>query len=153
MEESQVRWYFIETLTKIADPVLYSLGKNESKERMPVETASQLYGDRRKVSHLEAFGRTLSGIAPWLELGPYETKERKLREKYIPFTLKAIENATNPESPDYLDFHEGDQAFVDAAFFAQGLLRAPEQLWERLDNETKLNVINALKQTKTLSPV
>jgi len=152
-DQSQVRWYFIETLTKIADPVLYSLSKNELKERMPVETAPQSYGDRRDVSHLEAFGRTLSGIAPWLELGPDETKEGKLREKYILLTLKAIENATNPESPDYLNFHEGDQALVDAAFFAQGLLRAPEQLWERLNNETKLNVINALKQTRTLSPV
>ncbi len=152
-EESQVRWYFIETLTKIADPVLYSLSQNKLKERMPVETAPQSYGDRKNVSHLEAFGRTLSGIAPWLELGPDATEEGKLREKYILLSLEAIENATNPESPDYLNFHDGDQALVDAAFFAQGLLRAPDQLWGRLDKETKLNVINALKQTRGLSPV
>ena len=30
---------------------------------------------RRSVSYLEAVGRTVCGIAPWLELGPDDTQE------------------------------------------------------------------------------
>ncbi|MCX2678484.1 DUF2264 domain-containing protein [Galbibacter sp. EGI 63066] len=147
------RDYFVQTLVKIVDPVLNALSKNELKKQMPVEMAPHPYGDRGKYSHLEAFGRTLSGIAPWLELGPNNSEEGKLREKYIELTLKCIANATNPKSPDYMNFSEGGQALVDAAFLAQGLLRAPTQLWEKLDKKTQLNVLNALKQTRGLSPV
>ena len=34
---------------------------------MPVEQAAD--ADRRNVTHLEAFGRLLAGIAPWIESG------------------------------------------------------------------------------------
>lgn len=59
---------------------------------------------RREVSYLEAVGRTICGIAPWLELGQDQTKEGKLRAKYIQMTLKGLKNAVNPDSPDYLMF-------------------------------------------------
>lgn len=147
------RTFFINALTKISRPVLVALSNNELKEKMPVEIAPNAYGDRSKYSHLEAFGRTLSGIAPWLELGPSDTKEGQLREEYIQLALEGIKNATDPEAPDYMNFSEGAQALVDAAFLAQGLIRAPNQLWHRLDEETQKNVLEALKQTRDLSPV
>lgn len=150
---AQVREYFIRTLTEIVDPVLISLSKNELRSTMPIETAPHSYGDRKDVSHLEAFGRTLSGIAPWLELGADGTPEGKLRAKYIDLCLKSLKNATDPNGPDYMNFNTNDQALVDAAFLAQGLLRAPSQLWDPLDPTTKRNVIIALKRTRELSPV
>lgn len=74
------RQYLIKTLTKIADPVLNALSKNELRLRMPVEGKE---GKKREYcSHLEAFGRLLDGMAPWLELGPDNTPEGELREKY-----------------------------------------------------------------------
>lgn len=54
--------------------------------------------------YLEAVGRLLCGIAPWLELGPDQTPEGKLRAKYIELTLKGLKNAVDPNSPDYLEF-------------------------------------------------
>jgi len=146
------RAYYVEVLTRIADPVLNALSQNKLKATMPVEKAADAYGGREQVTYLEAFGRLISGMAPWLELGPDETPEGKLREKYIQLTLKSIHNATDPNSPDFMNFTEGGQPLVDAAFFAQGLLRAPTQLWEPLSAETKANVIQALKSSRVISP-
>src|SRR5690242_21207571 len=47
---------------------------------MPVEQAPGT--DRRSVTHLEAIGRLLAGIAPWLELGEDGTDEGRLRARY-----------------------------------------------------------------------
>ncbi|GAB3418618.1 DUF2264 domain-containing protein [Niabella aquatica] len=144
------RDYCIKILVKIADPVLNALSRNELKKAMPVEAAVPT--DRVYSTYLEAFGRLLAGIAPWLELGPDNTAEGKLRERYINLTLKCIDNATNPQSPDFLNFSEGRQPLVDAAFFAQGILRAPTQLWERLSEATKQHVIKALKSSRGITP-
>ncbi|KJD34710.1 hypothetical protein PK35_02825 [Tamlana nanhaiensis] len=148
----QVREFFVSSLIKIGDPVLTALGKNELKKMMPVEKSPGAWDDRTHVTYLEAFGRLLSGMAPWLELGTDKTPEGKLRAKYILLAQKCIHNATNPESPDFMNFNNDKQPLVDAAFFAQALIRAPEQLWEPLDETTKENVIKALKSTRVIKP-
>jgi len=146
------REYFISVLTQIADPVLDNLSKNTLRQNMPVERAPNAYGDRDKVTYLEAFGRLLSGIAPWLELGPDDTEEGKLREKYILLVHQSLKNATDPNAADFMNFDDGGQPLVDAAFLAQGLLRAPTQLWDRLDAETQSNIITALKSSRKINP-
>lgn len=151
-QEQNRRDYFISSLLRIADPVLESLSRNELKKEMPVETTEGAWDDRRHVTYLEAFGRLMSGMAPWLELGPDDSPEGQLRERYIQLSLRCIHNATNPESPDFMNFTEDKQPLVDAAFLAQALLRAPDQLWERLDAETKQNVIAALKSSRRITP-
>ena len=143
------RQYCIEVLTKIADPVLNALSRNELKKKMPVEAQD----DKRGYStHLEAMGRLLAGLAPWLELGPDNTPEGKLRKKYIDLSLLSVKNAVDPSAPDFLNFKEGRQPLVDAAFFAQALLRSPKILWGGLDQQTKMNVINALKSSRVITP-
>src|ERR1700754_1510853 len=75
------RQYLVATLIRIADPVLTSLSKGELHKKMPIEAGNV---EQRKYStHLEAIGRLLAGMAPWLELGPDNTPEGQLREKYI----------------------------------------------------------------------
>ncbi|TRW22957.1 DUF2264 domain-containing protein [Flavobacterium zepuense] len=146
------RKYFVTTLTKIAHPVLDALSKNRLKLDMPVETSPNAYGDRDKVTYLEAFGRTLSGMAPWLELGADTTDEGKLRQQYIKLALQCIDNATNPKAADFMNFIDGGQPLVDAAFLAQALIRAPHQLWDPLEPRVKQNVLMALKSTRGISP-
>jgi hypothetical protein len=146
------RTYLIKTLTKIADPVLLALSKGELKKTMPVESQPGKEEDRKKYSYLEALGRLLSGMSPWLELGGDKTEEGKLREHYIKLSLASIKNAVDPKSPDYMNFKEGGQPLVDAAFLAEAFLRAPTQLWERLDVQTKSNVIAAFKETRAVKP-
>lgn len=143
------RAFWVETLTRIADPVLTNLSNNTLKKNMPYES---LANDRSDFSHLEAVGRLVCGIAPWLELGPDNTPEGQLRDKYIKLTLKGLKNAVNPESPDYLVFGKPYQPLVDAAFLAQGLLRAKTQLWDNLDQQAKEWMIAEFKRSRNIKP-
>jgi len=143
------RAYLIKSLVRIADPVLTALSKNELKQLMPMEAKT---GDRKNYTYLEAFGRLLAGMAPWLELGPDQTPEGVLRKKYIELARTGLHNATDPNSPDFMNFNKGAQPVVDAAFLAQALLRAPRQLWEPLDAPTKANIIAAFKSSRVITP-
>lgn len=153
-KNAESRKYWIAVLTKIADPVLESLSRGRLKLDMPVEVNPSSKFDRTKVTYLEAFGRLMAGMAPWLELGPDATAEGKLREKYILLARKSLANAVNPSSPDFMQFtsQKYEQALVDASFLAHALIRAPKQLWEPLDAQTKRNVIDALKSTRNIKP-
>jgi hypothetical protein len=144
------RQYLVATLTRIADPVLQALSKGELHKKMPVEATDP---EQRKYStHLEAFGRLLAGMAPWLELGPDETPEGRLRKKYIELAVAGIRNAVDPASPDFMNWNTGRQPVVDAAFFAEALLRAPTQLWGRLDTVTKTRTLHALQSSRAITP-
>jgi hypothetical protein len=143
------RKYLVQTLLHIADPVLGSLSRNKLRGNMPVEARS---GGRERYTHLEAFARLLAGMAPWLELGPDNSAEGLLRKKYIDMAVISLHNATDPKSPDFMNFDDGGQPVVDAAFLAQALLRAPNQLWGRLDAVTKTRVTDALKSTRVITP-
>lgn len=149
---SNDREYWIDVMTRIANPVLVALSNEKLKEKMPVEYKKGHRTDRRKVAHLEAFGRLMAGIAPWLELGIDNTDEGKLREKYLDLSLKSLSVAVNPKSPDFMNFTEEKQPLVDSAYVAHALLRAPNQLWQSLTSETKMNIIKALKSTRTIKP-
>jgi hypothetical protein len=146
------RKLWLEYLDKIARPVLSNLAQDELKARMPMQLSKRIDNKdtRFKVGYLEAFGRVLSGIGPWLNLEGGSKEEVALRDKYRTWTLQAIANAVNPSAKDYLKWN-GGQPLVDASFFAFGLIRAP-WLWEHLDSSVKLNVVNALKQTRATLP-
>lgn len=144
------RTFLINTLTQISDPVLHALSEHKLKEKMPFEERKGVSPKKIEVMHLEAFGRLMAGLAPWLELGPDHTNEGKLRKKYIDLSVKAFSNAVDPKSPDFMNFLTGGQPLVDAAFLAHALLRAPNQLWGNLPAKAKRNTIEALKATRTI---
>jgi hypothetical protein len=145
------RAYAVKTLDRIARPVLEALAEGKLKERLPLGPGQE---SRRDFTHLEAFGRTMAGIAPWLALGPDATEEGKLRARYIELSHRALVNATDPKSKDFLDFStaKGTQPLVDAAFLALALLRAPDQLWAPLDASERANLVAALKTTRQIVP-
>lgn len=143
------RAFWVETMVKIADPVLTNLSKGTLKQNMPYESLTKT---RSQFAHLEAVGRLVCGIAPWLELGPDNTPEGKLRKKYIDLTVKGLKNAVNPSSPDYLVFGKPSQPLVDAAFLAQGLLRARTQLWDNMDKQAQEWMITELKRSRGIKP-
>jgi len=142
------RTYTLGVLTRIADPVLTALSEGQLKARMPVEGRPERAG----CTHLEALGRLMAGIAPWLELGPGATEEGKLRAHYIGLAVKANAHAVDPQSPDYMNFNRDGQPLVDAAFLAHGLLRAPEQLWGNWDERVRANLIAALSSSRAIKP-
>ncbi|MEI8039172.1 MAG: DUF2264 domain-containing protein [Verrucomicrobiota bacterium] len=143
------REYAVTTLDRIARPVIESLAEGKLKERLPLGPGEE---SRRDSTCLEAFGRTLAGIAPWLALGPDATPEGQLRTRYIELSVKALVRATDPESPDFMNFTRGAQPLVDSAFLTLALLRAPDQLWGPLNDSQRSNVIQALKATRKIKP-
>jgi hypothetical protein len=147
------RQLWLNYMDKIARPVISSLAEGRLKEKMPVVLSKTIDNkeSRLKASYLEAFGRTLSGIAPWLNGEGGSQKEVALRNQYREWTLKAIAHAVDPSSKDYLTW-TGGQPLVDASFFALGLVRCP-WLWEHLNDSTKNNVVTALKLTRNTVPV
>lgn len=106
---------------------------------------------RAKVAYLEAFARTLSGIAPWLQLEGDNDAEVKLRNQYRNWALKVVGNAVNPQAKDYLQWN-GGQPLVDASFITMAFIRCP-WLWENLDQKTKDQIVIALKLTRNTIPV
>lgn len=143
------RAYLVKTLLRIADPVLEALSQGQLKQRMPVEARSG-QTDRANYTYLEAFGRLLAGMAPWLELGPDKSAEGQKRAHYLELARTCIHMATDPASPDFMNFSRGAQPLVDAAFLAQALIRAPTQLWQPLPAKTKENLLAALKSTRKI---
>jgi hypothetical protein len=117
---------------------------------MPVEEASG--ANRRTVTHLEALGRLVAGIAPWIELAADDTPEGQLRAKYADLTRRAIDRAVDPASKDFLNFTRDRQPLVDAAFLAQGVLRAPRVLSAGLEPKTRKNLVGALESTRSILP-
>ncbi len=144
------RSWWCETAYRVAHPLLDALSKGELKAKMPVEAANP--EARRDYAHLEAFGRLMCGLAPWLELGPDETPEGKMRGELLVLAHKCVRNAVDPKSPDYMNFTKPSQPLVDAAFLAQGFMRSPKYLWGGLDKETQRMVVDALKLTRTIKP-
>ncbi len=143
------RIYWISILQKITNPVLNNLAKGSLRKNMPYESTSL---EGQKFSYLEAFARVFNGIAPWLELGPDSSEEGILREKYIKMTMKAISNAVNPNNNDYIFVVEPKQSLVDVALFAQGLLRAKNQIWLNLPMDDQARIIRELKNTRMIAP-
>ena len=143
----QDREMWVEQLIQIVDPVIRNTAEGTLKVNMPY--AGHADRDTRVFSYLEAFGRTLCGFAPWIES---DEDDLGLKEEYRELTRKALANAVNPESPDYMEFAHKSQPLVDAAYLAQGMLRAPVQLWEKSPQEVKDNLIAALKLTRRIKP-
>ncbi len=136
---------WVGVLARIADPVLNALSQRRLAATMPVEAPNGNAEDRRIYTHLEAFGRLLAGIAPWLESDGAGRERAELARQ-------CIAAAVDPASPDHMNFTHGGQPLVDAAFLALGILRAPNQLWQKLDAGTQKHLLDALRSTRAMSP-
>lgn len=150
---NSTRQVWLAYMDKVARPVMSNIAQNSLKANMPVLLSPTIDNkeSRSKVAYLEAFGRTLSGIAPWLQLEGGNAAEVKLRNQYRTWALKGVTNAVNPNAKDYLEWH-GGQPLVDASFVALALIRAP-WLWEHLNADAKAQVIDAFKTTRETLPV
>ncbi|BES60268.1 DUF2264 domain-containing protein [Dysgonomonas capnocytophagoides] len=149
------RMEWVKYLDKISNPVMANLANNQLHEKMPVSVPviSDDPVNRKKVAYLEIFGRTLSGIAPWLNSEGGSTEEISLRNQYRQWSLQAIDNATNPSAKDYVAWTAHiPQPLVDASYVALALIRSP-WLWNNLSTKVKEQVVAALKETRATVPV
>ena len=143
------RLYWLETMCQIGKPVLEALAMRQLKELMPIQSSGS---NREHYSHLEALGRLLCGMAPWLDLEGLTGEEEQIQIRYAKLAREAIDAATDPASPDRMNFSVGEQPIVDAAFLAHAIIRAPGALWAQLDTRVQVNLVRALKETRSRKP-
>jgi hypothetical protein len=99
----QDRSYWLQHVELVSEPVLKALKEGNLRRKMPVEAAPGQAQSRAVGTHLEALGRLLAGLAPWLELepSPGETpKETALRNHYRDCALTGIASALDPALAD-----------------------------------------------------
>ena len=142
---AQDREQWVKWLWKISYPVIHNLAEGTLHQNMPIESPSGQTKGYDEITHLEAVGRTLAGVAPWLALPDDDTEEGKLRKQMREEVLKGLKNAVDPNSPDKLNFTKQAQPIVDAAYLVHAFLRAPKALWEPLDEVTKQRYIDSFK--------
>lgn len=142
------RAYWLKIADKLSRPVLTNLSKGTLRANMPVEQQAGM--GRENFTYLEGFGRLLSGIAPWLALGGTSGEERSMQATYVEWARAALERATNPASPDFMNFNRQRQPLVDASYVALAMLRAPDVLWEPLSSREKGYIISALESTRKI---
>ena len=143
-----IRREWVADLLKITGPVLDHLAEGKLKECMPLD----FHGDRADFAPLEAFGRSLLGLAPWLEAEGVDEEERELQGAWREKALRCIDRATDPDSPDYMLFDRGGQPLVDAAFLAHAILRAPKALAEALEPRVRRQLADALRASRKIVP-
>src|ERR1019366_6146687 len=150
MTEDRASW--LAMLDRICRPLFEALSQRRLKAVMPVEAYAGEQEHRRQTTYLEALGRALAGIAPWLEHGATTGAEGQLRERYREMARAAIGSAVDIASPYYMDFGGDRQTIVDTAFLALAMLRAPHELREKLPAAVRAQLADALRATRPQLP-
>lgn len=145
MNTTRKTW--LATLDQIARPIFTAAAENRLRSVMSGYTDNPC-------AALEAFARSFTGIAPWLEVTVNDPEEKQLQAHYRDLTLKAFKQLADPNNPEKYYFsnqdHVGDQPLVDTAFLAHGLLKAPTQVIARLDDSTRQDLIAAFKESRSI---
>ena len=98
------RLYWANLLYKMTYPVIHNLAEGTLKKNMPLETPPNYFLKVEKVTYMEAIGRTLAGVAPWLALPDDDTQEGALRKQLKADLLRGLPRCVDPSSSDYLNF-------------------------------------------------
>lgn len=146
------REYWCSQAYKMAQPVLENMAKGELQKNMQLEVSPNWDGRNKKVAYMEAFGRLMAGIAPWLTLPDDDTPEGVQRKQLREWALAAYKNAVDPQSPDYLAWRGHGQALVDAAYVAESFIRGYDALWVPLDEVTKKRYLEEFQQLRRVEP-
>ena len=137
---------------RIAQPILENMSKGQLQKKMNIEYSPTWDGRDKRVVYMEAFGRLMAGISPWLTLPEENTEEGKMRKQLHVWALASYKNAVDPESPDCLLWHGPTQVLVDAAYLAESFLRAPEVTWKQLDSITQKRYIECFRNLRDVRP-
>ncbi|HXB92946.1 MAG TPA: DUF2264 domain-containing protein [Puia sp.] len=147
------RQFWLRELDKMVRPVIRSLAHDSLRINMPTTVSVHIDNaeQRRKVAYLEVLGRTLSGIAPWLQLEDGNEEELRLRNQYRQWVLQGVKTALDSNSRDFLRFDITGQQLVDASYLAFAFIRAP-WLWQHLDSVTRQRLVASIQTTRRFKP-
>ena len=144
-----MRREWMNDLLRIVSPVLNALSEGKLNETLPLD----FHPDRAAFAPLEAFGRSMLGLAPWLEADEkhLDENERALQRVWREKALRCVDRAADPASPDHMLFHTGGQPLVDTAFLAHAVLRAPKALAAALDGRVKKQLAEAFRASRAIA--
>ena len=146
------RAYWVDLAYKMAAPVLSNMAEGKLQANMQIEVSPSFDNRDKRVTYMEAFGRLMAGVAPWLSLPDDNTEEGKMRKQLREWALKSYAHAVDPQSPDYLLWRKEGQPLVDAAYIAESFLRAYDQLWKPLNETTKKRYIEEFTLLRRVDP-
>ncbi|KHL25838.1 hypothetical protein PK98_04335 [Croceibacterium mercuriale] len=146
------RAFSLDLLQRMAQPVLDRMARGRLRQEWTPEVSPTWDGRNLGVSYLEAFGRLLDGIAPWLALPDDGSPEGRLRARLRDQALSSLDHAVDPASPDYLTWQGEGQVLVDSAYLTSALLRAPDALWQPLSATTKQRLVAEMKALRQIDP-
>ena len=144
------RTSWIQLLERIASPVLINLAEGRLREMMPIEQAEG--ADRAKVTHLEAVGRLLNGIAPWLDAAGLTGDEARLQARFRTLAQNGLSHGLDRSSRDALNFSNESQPLVDAAFLGRRSCAPRTRSVTASIASTRSRLIEALHSTRQISP-
>ena len=143
---------WLQILQRLADPVLTAAATGRLARTLQPECAANCEPDRLASSHLEAVGRLLLGIAPWLAGQGGDAAEKNLRQRYGDSARQAIVNGCTPDHADNFQLHRGQQPIVDMAFVACALYHARSVLWDPLTSADQTRIIEAFCSLRNRKP-
>ena len=153
------REVWVDIMYQMAEPVMKNMAEGRLQQVMDtvggnknLELSPTWDNRDKKVAYMEAFGRLLAGLAPWLNLPDDNTPESAKRKQLREWTRKAIINAVDPKSPDRLGWENGGQTLVDGAYVVEGLYRGYDSLWVPLPQETKDLYIKEIQGLRRYDP-
>lgn len=148
------REYWLALMDRMATPILGPMSEGKLREKFKPAYSPSWDGRNNEVAYMEAFGRLIAGLAPFLNREDDETAESEIRKRLRSQVHKSLAHAVDPQSPDYLYWGspQSRQPLVDAAYIAQALLQAPDKLWMPLDEKTKLRVIDEFTRIRQIKP-
>lgn len=153
------REVWVDIMYQMAEPVMKNMAEGKLQQVMDttggnknLELSPTWDNRNKRVAYMEAFGRLLAGLAPWLNLPDDDTPESAKRKQLREWTRKAIINAVDPNSPDRLGWESGGQTLVDGAYVVEGLYRGYDSLWVPLPQETKDLYIKEIKGLRRYDP-
>lgn len=148
---TQERAEWVALLRRIASPLTQAMSQGRLRAEMPVERGDD-YALHADATYVEAVGRGLAGIAPWLTLPDDASDEGRARKAMREQVLQGLVHVFDPAGPDRLNFNAQQQPIVDAAYLAHAFLRAPDALWTPLDAKTRQHVIDAFISLRDRKP-
>lgn len=143
------RRFWIEQVERIAGPLLARAASGELRN---AGLGGRL--DRPPGFHtsLEACGRTLAGLAPWLaNEHPVDSSEALVRETLHALAIEALRHGTNPDDPDCWNWNNQDQCVCDAAKVAVAVLTAP-RLIPGSEEDLRSALRERLESTRVITP-
>jgi hypothetical protein len=146
------REFWIEVLERLAAAPLAAMEAGALHRELPLEHHPDCHPGRIATMRLELTGRILAGIAPWLACPSLAGEEAALRDRLAAGARTGLVNGSDPAHPDSWQLKGHGQALVDAAFLAEAFLRAPDVLWEPLEETVKERILCGFRGLRQQAP-